>query len=178
MVVGDSAKAPLDVETWNGLVHAYGVAGDIPPMLEALTAHPEDGPQLEPWYGLWSALCHQGDVFSASFAATPWIVDILAADPGQASDSFFHLPLAIELARFEKGLQVPVALHGAFFLAIRKLAEVAAVAALASNSAAELHVILGAIALGRGDYALSNLLIELNRSNTDIIWKMFENGEI
>ena len=32
----------------------------------------------EPWFSLWSALCHQSDVYTASYAAVPHIAEIAA----------------------------------------------------------------------------------------------------
>ncbi len=171
-------KAPLDAAIWAGLEHAYGSAADIPAMLEALSAWPVDDAVSEPWFGLWSALCHQGDVYSGSFAATPWIVERLAANPIEATDSFFHLPTQIELARRERGIEAPDELSGAYFEALRRLGDLAAVAATSTSAAASLPVTFAAIAVSRADYPLASLLIELNETNTNIILKMFENGEI
>jgi hypothetical protein len=52
---------------WEGLRHAYGPAVDIPDLLARLSPDP-DAPV---WDELWSRLCHQGTVYSASFAALP-----------------------------------------------------------------------------------------------------------
>lgn len=52
---------------WATLTHAYGSAADIPAMLDAVT--PE--PHTEAWNDLWSAVCHQGSVYSASAAVLP-----------------------------------------------------------------------------------------------------------
>ncbi|MET9540555.1 hypothetical protein ABZY16_24080 [Streptomyces sp. NPDC006553] len=66
---------------WSQLSHAYGSAQDIP----ALLAHIASEPTPELWSDLWSALCHQGSVYSASFAALPWLADMAETeDRGQA----------------------------------------------------------------------------------------------
>ncbi|WP_043465138.1 hypothetical protein [Kitasatospora sp. MBT66] len=64
---------------WSQLSHAYGSAEDIPALLDRIEADPSDGH----WSALWSALCHQGSVYSASFAALPRLTAIAAtaADP-------------------------------------------------------------------------------------------------
>ncbi len=51
------------------------------------------------WGDLRSALCHQGDVYDASFAAVPHIVAALSVDGGRASREFDYgaLPVASEL---------------------------------------------------------------------------------
>ena len=57
---------------WPSLHHAYGSAGDVPAFLNAIVPDP----QAEVWDDLWSRLCHQGTVYSASFAALPFLADI------------------------------------------------------------------------------------------------------
>lgn len=52
---------------WSRLHHAYGDAEDIGPLLERVAADPAS----PSWTRLWSALCHQGGVHPASFAALP-----------------------------------------------------------------------------------------------------------
>ncbi|MFF2348460.1 hypothetical protein ACFVVL_01645 [Kitasatospora sp. NPDC058115] len=54
---------------WSRLSHAYGPADDIPELLDRIASAPTD----ELWGDLWSALCHQGSVYPASFAALPWL---------------------------------------------------------------------------------------------------------
>ncbi|MFB7477129.1 hypothetical protein [Kitasatospora sp. NPDC056184] len=54
---------------WSRLTHAYGPADDIPDLLDRLVSAPDD----DLWSDLWSALCHQGTVYPASFAALPWL---------------------------------------------------------------------------------------------------------
>lgn len=72
----------LDSPRWKKLKHAYGKASDIPALLERLkTAPPPADWQSEPWFSLWSALCHQHDVYTASYAALPHIAAIAAAKP-------------------------------------------------------------------------------------------------
>lgn len=57
---------------WSTLSHAYGSAGDVPFWLSKLTPDPTE----EAWGELWSRLCHQGWVYSASFAALPALRDL------------------------------------------------------------------------------------------------------
>lgn len=91
----------LDDPRWNDLQDAYGRATRIPELLRALAASP--GPvssyEDEPWFSLWSSLCHQGDTYAASYAAVPHIVKIACEAQGPIDFSFFQLPAAIEIAR-------------------------------------------------------------------------------
>ncbi|GAA1382547.1 hypothetical protein GCM10009639_01800 [Kitasatospora putterlickiae] len=54
---------------WSRLSHAYGPADDIPDLLDRIAS----APTAELWSDLWSALCHQGTVYPAGFAALPWL---------------------------------------------------------------------------------------------------------
>ena len=74
----------LDDPRWSELSHAYGGASDIPALLRQLAKSPrQQGTKEEPWFTLWSSLCHQGDAYSASYAAIPHIVE-MAASTGRA----------------------------------------------------------------------------------------------
>jgi hypothetical protein len=66
----------LDEPRWSELDHAYGAAGNIPALLRAL----ERGEQSA-WDEIFSALCHQGTVYTASYAAVPHLVRIGATAP-------------------------------------------------------------------------------------------------
>jgi hypothetical protein len=57
---------------WSQLSHAYGPADDVP----ALLAQAEADRDGQAWEDLWSRLCHQGTVYSASFAALPTLTEI------------------------------------------------------------------------------------------------------
>jgi len=52
---------------WRKLNHAYGAADDVPDLLARMSPGASD----EVWDELASRLCHQGTVYSASFAALP-----------------------------------------------------------------------------------------------------------
>ena len=63
----------LDDGGWAQLEHAYGSAADIPALLRQLRSFPPGRDyQSEPYFSLWSALCHQGEVYTASYA-TPGV---------------------------------------------------------------------------------------------------------
>ena len=65
---------------WRELSHAYGFASDLPALLQQLYAFPsEANSSSEPWHSLWSSLYHQGDIYSASYAAVA-VIDELRHD--------------------------------------------------------------------------------------------------
>jgi len=53
----------------------------------------------EPWFTLWSSLCHQGDVYSASLAAVPDLVALARSRGGLAGLECLYLAASIELER-------------------------------------------------------------------------------
>src|SRR5688572_15498155 len=87
---------------WSQLRHAYGAATNVPDLLaRARTAPPPREYTDEPWYTLWSSLCHQSDVYTASYAAVPQLVSIARARQAEANAVGELLLLAgvIELER-------------------------------------------------------------------------------
>ena len=85
---------------WSALRHAYGSASDVPALLEqAKTAAATDDYRAEPWYSLWSSLCHQGDVYTASYAAVPELVALAEARTDSAGIEALLLAASIELER-------------------------------------------------------------------------------
>jgi hypothetical protein len=108
---------------WQALRHAYGSARDIPPLLsraalDTSPGHVEGGA----WFDLWSALCHQGDAYTASYAAVPHLADIAHSrrgDPSQFDPLF--LVACIELARLEgQGPDLTDDLASAYTTALQK----------------------------------------------------------
>ena len=116
----------LDDPRWRELRHAYGDAGDLPALLRslALSTEPKAGYRTEPWFTLWSSLCHQGDVYAASYVAVPHIVQIASEAKEPVDFSFFQLPTAIEVARQSgRGPDVPKAYADDYHRAIAQLVE-------------------------------------------------------
>jgi hypothetical protein len=110
-----------DTRRWPDLKHAYGSAGDIPHLLQQLLVLPASSDRDEPWFSLWSALAHQGDVYSASFAAVPHVVRALAIAPTKADSSFFHFPAWVEICRQKTATPIPEDLRQAYFDALARL---------------------------------------------------------
>ena len=116
----------LDNHTWNDLDHAYGSASDVPDLLRQLRAHPyrTQNYKDEPWFSLWSSLCHQGDVYTASYAAVPHIIDICCTATGPIDFGFFQLPGCIESARATgRGPDIPETISADYKSAFRRLPE-------------------------------------------------------
>jgi len=83
-----TALLDLDDRRWAELTHAYGSAADIPPLLRHLREFPPATDyRAEPYFSLWTALCHQGPVYPASYAAVPHLVAALLASTSPVYDS-------------------------------------------------------------------------------------------
>lgn len=150
-------------QRWSKLVHAYGSAEDIPALLQLLREFPaEVDYESEPYFSLWSALCHQGDVYSASYAAVPHIVDAMLSSPSALRASPLQLVVCIELARANgKGPPVPTELAESYPAAVRRLAEVVAAAGRSAESEYECRLVAAALAVSQGHIRLAEAIIEL-----------------
>lgn len=118
---------PSDTTDWHLLHHAYGSAANLPGLLEHAARFPaEPDWQSEPWFSLWSALYHQGDIYPASIAAVPVIVSALARDPRKATLSHYLLPTSIAVADHANPVDVAPVLRRRFGEAIQALGAIAA----------------------------------------------------
>jgi hypothetical protein len=155
---------PLDSPTWSQLRHAYGDASDIPDMLRHLETFPShEGHEAPPYFMLWSSLCHQDDVYTASYAAVPHVISILASAPTRAHWDFFLLPTCIELSRRRgHGPEVPLELHEAYFSAMQRIPSLAAAAAEANWDEVYCRAVAAAIVVAKGQPVLGQTILELD----------------
>jgi hypothetical protein len=91
---------PVD---WAALTHAYGSASDVPGLLaRAADAPAPRAYNDEPWFSLWSSLCHQGTVYPASYAAVPELVRLAEQRDGDARAECLLLAASIEMERHSR----------------------------------------------------------------------------
>ncbi len=147
---------------WSELRHAYGQAADIPALLERLRELPKSEGEAQPWFALWSALAHQGDVYSASFAAVPHVVAALATAPAQADASFFQFPAWVEICRAKNGTEVPEELRVSYFEALARLPALVAQAASRPWEPGFLACTLSAVAAAKGHHAVAEAVLEMS----------------
>jgi hypothetical protein len=62
----------LDDIAWSSLSHAYGPAGDVPPLLLAASVGTDEVRGLA-WWELWGNVHHQGTVYEATLPSVPFI---------------------------------------------------------------------------------------------------------
>ena len=151
----------LDSPRWAELRHAYGPALDTPGLLRKLQSLPDAAGNSEPWFSLWSSLAHQGDVYSASFAAVPHVVEALSSSPASAPFTYFHFPAWVEICRKNGGVSIPQDLEFSYFAAIAKLPSLVAAAAVRPWNSDFTACALAAVAAAKGDARVAEALLEL-----------------
>src|SRR5262249_18447924 len=145
------------------LSDAYGASSDIPKLLAHAEQLPEDiGGDAEPYFSLWSALCHQGDVYSASYAALPHLVRIVEENPDKFRWTLLLLVHAIEVARSQgHGPPLPDYLSDPYQKALARIPAIASRLLVGNLSALELRVILAACASAKGFPSIGEVITEL-----------------
>ena len=156
----------LDSPKWDKLTHAYGQASDIPALLEQLKTAPRRASwRSEPWFSLLSALCHQDDVYTASYAAVPHVVAVAAAKP--AGERLEHLQFVgwVEACRHrKKAPALPAALKTDYRASLEQAGSlILECLEISSWKEGELMVLLGALAAVRGRYKLGAAIFDLEK---------------
>jgi len=154
----------LQSPRWKELSHAYGSAQDIPGLLSQLkNAGPKKDYRSEPWFSLWSALCHQGDVYTASYAAVPHIVALASKRAISERTEFFLIAATIEAMRHtKKAPKIPPDLKRPHEDALREAASLAMGCMERDWPEEDFRVVLGALAIFRGHVALGNMLLDFD----------------
>jgi hypothetical protein len=151
----------LESPRWSDLEHAYGSAEDIPALLTQLQMMPSSVDGSEPWFTLWSALAHQCDVYSASFAAVPHVVHALACAPDKADHAYFQFPAWVEICRMKKQIEIPADLRDAYLQSLAQLPSLVAAASSRPWDPEFLACALAAVAAAKGQPAVAEAVIEL-----------------
>ncbi|MGA1488090.1 MAG: hypothetical protein ACO4B3_03645 [Planctomycetota bacterium] len=163
---------PLDDPLWEELTHAHGSAAEIPRLLQQVTESP--GPKVsyrdEPWFTLWSSLCHHGEANEVSFVAVPHLVEALARalheERGPVAWDFFQLPAAIEIARARGRGELPEECALDYTRALDRLPALA----ISLHQPWEhegAQAVCATLAAVRGEIDLAEAILELGRDATD-----------
>lgn len=156
----------LDSDRWRELRHAYGSAADIPALLRQLPGAPvrSSDSEGEPWFTLWSALCHQSDIYPASFAAVPHIV--AAAHHREPADRIEYLFLAgtIESMRHKASSpSLPAELEPAYAAALQAAVPLTLEALRVEPDRSWFQGLLAALSAFRGFPELGAAISDLGR---------------
>jgi hypothetical protein len=157
----------LDSQDWDSLTHAYGFASDIPALLQQLENLPSGEGNSEPWFSLWSALAHQGDVYAASFAAVPHVVRVLATSPTTAPSTYFQFPTWVEICRQRHNITVPPELSSSYFDALKTLGPLACAASSTQWNFGSMTTALSALAISKGSALLAETLLGLDEISAE-----------
>ena len=133
---------------WKSLSHAYRDAADVPTMLEELFRASADA-RSDAWSTVWSSLCHQGSVYTATYAAVPHIVEHAVSATRAARDNCLIFVGAV--AKSTDAAPIPDELRDDYVAALSR-AEPLVVAAIEAKPTTEhrLVYLLGALAALRG----------------------------
>jgi hypothetical protein len=153
---------PLSDPRWAELQHAYGAATDIPGLLRRAATDPRPGHHRDStWFALWSALCHQGDAYTASLAAVPHLVALAPEALARHSYEPLLLAASIEQARLEaRAPTIPDELAPAYTTAIKTGQELAESTLAAAWSDEARTALSGSLAVFRGDLAGAQAIFE------------------
>ena len=160
---------------WSELRHAYGPATDIPDLLRQLESLPSSAGKSEPWFSLWSSLAHQGDVYSASFAAVPHVVRCLAQSPAEADAGYFQFPAWVEICRQKNSVAILPDLASVYFAALAQLPALIAAAAEREWDSDMLCCALAAIAAVKGSATVARAVLEINSEVAEEFMEWFYN---
>jgi hypothetical protein len=146
---------PFSSARWRQLHQAHGSARDIPGLLAH--APVERRPSHRPdtiWFELWSSLCHQGDTYSASYAAVPHLMRIARLPAFKYRYDPLLLIASIELARLEhRGPAIPEDLLDDYLRAVAEAREVAEATVDHAWDEESWTALAGSVAALRGDAA-------------------------
>ena len=155
----------LDDPAWSRLNTAYGPATGIPPLLRALYAPTVSD---ETWDQLWSALCHQSDVYTGTHAALPHVVAAARGRPALAQVPYLHFfAYAHACCARSTAPGLPLDLASDFADALEEAAELALQGLRARPIDGEaVKVFCAAVASARGDLELAIDFLEAGEALT------------
>ena len=122
---------PLDSERWADLRTAYGDGREVPDLLRRVATEgvPEGYTSVQsgcPWARLWATICHQGSVYTASYAAVPHLVHLCARVALAVRPRVINLVVSIEIGRGPSAAPLPDDLAADYNGALAELREVVA----------------------------------------------------
>lgn len=153
----------LSSDEWSRLTHAYGAASDIPELLTTLSDYPgKPSSESEPFFSLWSSLCHQGDTYTASYAAVPHIIRLAEVKPNLISYDFLLLPTSIEIARLSgRGPKIPAGIVMEYSDAIKRMPKIVGQIKVDELDETWCLTCAAAIAISAGNSTLAEAILEL-----------------
>src|SRR5919112_3562054 len=104
----------LDDPRWRELTHAFGSAEDAPHWIRAIREDPTlSSHDMQDAFGgmnnfVFNTIIHQGDIYTASYAVLPHLVQVVATNPTQCSLALVSVVSWIETSRLKgRGPAIP-----------------------------------------------------------------------
>ena len=143
----------LDDSRWKELKTAYGSAADIQEKLRRLLEYPswKDGRLADPDDLLYGFLCHQGTVYTATFAALPHFIELAGRlEPRERLDLVIFAGSVEEGRDFTGAAELPDFLSRAYLDALEVAARTAWADLAQQWDELDFRYLLGAYAALRG----------------------------
>ncbi len=158
----------LDLKSprWGELRQAYGSAENVPGMLEQLRVAPvPDNYKSEPWFSIWSTLCHQGDVYTATYAAVPHVVAMAKLkNEDQRLEHLNFIGYAEACRHHKHSLAIPPDLEADYLSALEEADALFLTNLKLRWGEEQTKVLLGGLAAIRGYPKLGEEIIDLDSS--------------
>lgn len=152
------------------------LASDIPSLLAELESLPPDvDSEAEPFFSLWSALRHQGDVYVGSYAAVPHIVRLMGTSPDPVPMTLFLIMTCIEIVRAKgRGPAMPSDLVVDDSAAMSRISELGGIAGRQIWDHWNCGAALSGVAAAKGFPKLAEAVLELDPDTvTDVLRRKF-----
>jgi hypothetical protein len=157
----------LASDRWGELQHAYGLASDVPAMLTRLSRAADAEARRQAWDPIWSALCHQGDVYSASYAAIPHLLVLGRDQCLEARQDTIQFIACVEAFRHRRSAPpIPADVEPSYRAAIEQLTAMIGDTLCETVDENAAQVIAGALAVVKGHPRLGMAIIGLERSES------------
>jgi hypothetical protein len=140
-------------------------------MIRELESLPNAEPaEAEPYFSLWSALCHQGDIYTASYAALPHVIAIMERNPARAPMTLFLMIASIEISRRNgKGPEIPADLEESYAHALSKVPALVGAASAQEWDHWLCGAALAAVAATQGQSRYAEAILELGPEEIDLL---------
>jgi hypothetical protein len=157
----------LDSPRWGELAQAYGTAEDVPRLLVALGCIGREEARAEVWFALWRTLHRPGEVYTASYAAVPHLLEISAGFGLRERAEAVHLVTRIEGSRRELASpSIPLDLVEAYASSVDSLPAVVSSMADEPWPGEIAQIFAAAMLVGKRHPDLARGVLELGRALT------------
>lgn len=142
---------PLEAPVWSTLHDVYGPADGLPARLRLLVENPTQADETFRRLDLWSSLCHQDTVATATYAALPYVVESARRiSPERRVELLVFIGYAAACAHLSKAVPCPESLRSDYLQAIKEAAPLMAESLLCDWDKDTMRELLGAFAALQG----------------------------